>query len=629
MPKQSRNFNLKADPNQLKAIQFGDGPVLCNAGPGSGKTFVITHRILYLISSGRAAPEEILVITFTQAAARQMKNRYLQLSQESQTLVTFGTFHAFFYQIIRCYHKFQQIRIIPLELKKKIMKDVLCDLKMTAFDDAHTEELLSEIAHVKTFMAKPEEFHSSVINDREFMHVYFAYLHRLKQENLIDFEDMILKCLELVKANETVREMYRDRFRYILVDEFQDINPMQYEVLLQLFGNRSNIFAVGDDDQAIYGFRGSTPKMMFQFLDDYEQPAQILLSCNYRSREVIVREAAKVIQQNKERFNKEISTTRTEGVFQCLVFKERKEEIDWLLGKLREHRNNQELKDTAILFRTNAAAEVFCEFLSLHKIPYTRKEKPVCFYEHFIVKDVFAYLDFANGQTTRQNFYRMMNRPKRYIRRDYVRSEQIDWENLQKGEGCSHHVKKNLKVLAEDLAMLKELEPYAALVYLQKKMGYETFLVEEAFSQGKKYRIYEQIYEELKLRAKEFHSWKEFKAHVADYREKIAEDASENDNCLKIMSMHGAKGLEWNHVYLPMCNEGFIPHPRAHEIAETEEERRLFYVAMTRAKESLFLTCVDDKKRYHTSPFIEKLSKEVAYLSSSDSASFSINSSNS
>ncbi|MBD5451554.1 MAG: ATP-dependent helicase, partial [Lachnospiraceae bacterium] len=354
---------------QTAAITHGDGPMLVLAGPGSGKTFVITQRIKYLIEELHVKPEDILVITFTKAAAKEMQERFFRIAKEGGSPVNFGTFHATFFNMLRYTYKFTAQNIIREGDKYKFIAKILEEMPTElasqdqASDQTHNQDddviqrLLSEISKVKNNGITPQELKSETMSQTEFEYIYDAYKKEMNSHRLIDFDDMVLLCRDLLVSRPEVLHMWQNRFKYILIDEFQDICPLQYEVVRLLAKPQDNLFIVGDDDQAIYGFRGSKPEIMLHFKDDYPNAKQVLLNVNYRSKRDIVETAGKLIVHNEVRFAKQVETKnpQTDGVkVYSFVSKHQQAKNIALLIQQYMQQEGAHYSDIAILYRTNS-----------------------------------------------------------------------------------------------------------------------------------------------------------------------------------------------------------------------------------------------------------------------------------
>lgn len=617
MLRRLQSLKQKLDETQRKAVEFGVGPLLITAGPGSGKTTVITHRIHYLIKHLGVPPQEILVITFTKSAALEMKERFLQLTGEKNTKVVFGTFHAFFYQILRQSGGFHHDSILNEKEKYDILRNILKAQKIYFYENTFLEDLLSEISRAKN-KANYTDFKSSLLEEKQFMDVFGEYKNLVSTLHKIDFDDMVIRCYELLCSHNDVLSKWKNSFRFILVDEFQDINPMQYEIVRMLAENHHNITAVGDEDQSIYSFRGSDPEIAFRFLKDYPEASHIMMTVNYRCHEKITQASKQLISHNKNRFQKEIvsfdksedKTERNMGIH--VVYGDyEEEEYEKIALKLKEYKKAGRLQECVVLFRTNMISPLFFMMLKKHGIPYELKLKCKNFTEQPVLKDIMAYLALAKGELTRKNMFRIMNKPVRYIGRDVFPEEDFTWEEAMMRCKGKFYMQDALDQMRRDLNYISKMPIFAAIGYIAKGMRYEEWLKEQGI---KTQQDGLEVLEQLKLMARECDSYEEFMQVILE-QSKLNErksDAKTAKGGVFVMTYHGAKGLEWPVVLLPEVVEGITPYRRAQSEEETEEERRMFYVAMTRAKESLYIYSVKKDERHKKSPsvFIKELEGE-------------------
>lgn len=587
---------------QQAAICHGKGPCLVLAGPGSGKTFVITRRIQNLIQNQHVDPATIMVITFSKAAATEMKQRFLDLCEGDYQPVTFGTFHAIFFQIVKRAYQLDQNHIIRETEKKSYLSEILENAPDELIVDEELKELLlREISIVKNEGVSIQNYHAKCVPEQYFREVFQAYRKRMAGERKIDFDDMVLLAYQVLKSREEVLQEWQNAFSYFLIDEFQDINPMQYAVMRLLIGEEQNLFVVGDDDQAIYGFRGARPEIMLHFDEDFPTTKKILLDYNFRSDANIVLSAIQVIKQNTVRFDKEIKPSFDAGddAVRMKLYQRGEEEKEFLIRELQKKKEEGTLKDTAVLFRLNATAMELAEYMTANQIPYTLKESMPSFYDHFIVKDVEAYFRYLNGDHSRAAFFGIMNKPVRYLKRQMIGEGEVNfYDILRKCQGKPYMIDA-VRKMQTDLSRMEKMTPFAALVYLRKAVGYEEYLKKLAMEREKPVLEYRKIVEELTQKLKEFDSFQAWFDHLLNLktqREKAA-TRKPGENAVTLMTMHASKGLEWKYVYIPFVNEGTIPSPKAFLKQEIEEERRLFYVGMTRAKEQLVLTAVNNKEQ--------------------------------
>ena len=613
----------RLDETQQSAVTHGEGPLLITAGPGSGKTTVITHHIKHLIDHQGVSPKEILVITFTKSAATEMKERFLRLVNQRNTEVVFGTFHAFFYQILRQSGGFDHSSILKEKDKQMILRDILKAKKLYFYENAFLEELLGEISQAKN-KNNMMEYESALIEKEMFQDIYKEYQCRKYSLHKIDFDDMVIHCYDLLQKDETVLRKWQGCFHYILIDEFQDINYLQYEIVKMLAKEHQNIFAVGDEDQSIYSFRGANPKICFEFLKDFPDAEQIFLTTNYRCHNEIVEASKRLISHNKERFEKEIRSAKNSNTddnqaeenipmrkkinaVEIRQFHYEQESYEDMAQILKKYEKDGRLKDCAVLFRTNMISPLFIQELKKHRIPYRMKNNCKDWKENPVVKDILAYLDLARGTLQRKNFYRIMNKPVRYISREMISEEVMNWRILEENTKGYFGVQEQARKLRQDLEYIRRLPVFAALGYIRRGMGYESWLKEQG---GKSYQEGMEALEILRTMARDCETSEELTEMIETVTIQDAIGATED--ALQIMTYHGAKGLEWPVVFLPDVVEGIVPYKRAHSKEETEEERRMFYVALTRAREQVYIYSLIEDEKHKKSPsvFLKELKGE-------------------
>lgn len=601
---------------QKKAIAHANGPCLVLAGPGSGKTLTIVNRIKNLIEKQKVRPEEILVITFTKYAAAEMKMRVRSLMQGENLPITMGTFHGIYYGILKWAYKLGPQNILSEEEKYQIVRQIVSQKEIEIFDEEDfLQEIVMEIGLVKNNRQNIEEYVAKRCGTSTFREIYHEYETLRKQLRKIDFDDMLVLCYQLFVQRPDVLKMWQGKFKYILVDEFQDINQVQYDVIKMLAAPENNLFVVGDDDQSIYSFRGADAKIMFQFKKDYPESDQILLDVNYRSTANIVQNARKVIEHNQIRFEKNISAKKKVGLsLHVQETSDSNEESDYIAEKIAERvQNGVKLEEIAVLYRTHTDARALVEKLSESKIPFQMKEKMPNLYQHFIAKDVMAYFKLATGKGSRSDLLQIMNRPKRYLARESVSGTgKMMYEEMRKFYEEKDWMQDRIDQLELDLRILGKITPYGALNYLRKKVGYDDFLREYAQIRKVQMQDLTDILAELEEAMKPFETIEEWFEHVEEYTKalRLCEQKKEMErNGVRLMTLHAAKGLEFDTVFIIQTNEGRIPYQKSLKEENEEEERRLFYVGMTRAKELLQITYVKQKngKAKEPSRFIDEL----------------------
>lgn len=602
---------------QAQAIQHTDGPCLVLAGPGSGKTLTIVNRVKYLIEKQKVRPEEILVVTFTRFAAAEMKSRLCLVMGKRDLPVTVGTFHGIYYGILKWAYRMNQENILSETEKYQILRGVINKERMEIFDEEDfIQDIAAEIGKVKNNRIPLEEFVSEKCSADAFRNIYCNYEQHRKELKKIDFDDMLVLCYELFRSRPDVLAQWQKKFRYVLIDEFQDINRIQYDVIRMLAQPENNLFVVGDDDQAIYGFRGADSELMLGFGKDYPNAKQILLGMNYRSTANIVQNSLKLIENNVERYSKKLEANREGG--SCLHIQEVKdpvEEAEYVLEEIQKCKENGiKEEEIAILFRVHTDARAVVEAMVERKIPFQMKEHLPNIYEHFIAKDIMAYFRLATGIRRRQDFLQVMNRPKRYLGRDSVAGAKVSFEDMRKFYCDKDWMIDRIDQFEWDVKMLMKMAPYAAIQYIRKRIGYDDFLKEYAFTHQINRSDLNEVLAEIEEAAKAFSSVEEWFAHVEEYTETLKVKEKERNKPrpgVRLMTIHASKGLEFKQVFLIAANEGRIPYQKAKTDKEIEEERRLFYVAMTRAKDFLKICYVKIKNGKEVTPsrFVDELLK--------------------
>ena len=600
---------------QIEAIAHKDGPCMVLAGPGSGKTTVITNRIKHLIEKHKVKPEEILVITFSKAASKEMRDRFHALWEGKNAPVTFGTFHGIYYGILKWAYKLTSENIFSDEQKYQLLQRVVERMNLDIDDEKDfLQGIVGEISNIKNNYIKLYEYQSKNCDEDTFRKIYQTYEAERKRLKKIDFDDMLVLTYELLQKRPDILKAWQAKYKYILIDEFQDINKVQYDVIRMLAEPENNLFIVGDDDQSIYQFRGARPEIMLNFPKDYPDTRQIILDVNYRSTKTIVNGAGRVIKQNRKRYPKQIITTNEQGMnVHVQEVRHPIEESKYVLKEIqKELKSGLSPNEIAILFRTNNEARVLVETLMEYNQPYYMKEHFPNLYEHFIAKNFIGYMKMALGDRSRKLFLEIMNRPNRYIGRDSVDSGEVSFEDLKKFYADKEWMQDRIDQLDVDLRIIKRCKPYAAIQYIRKHIGYDDFLKEYAIKRRIKLEELMDIVHEIEERAKEFKTIEDWFSHIEEYGENLrrqAEHRAPSQNAVQLLTMHGAKGLEFHTVFVIGANEDICPYKKAETAEEIEEERRLFYVAMTRAKKRLVISYSKERngKKMKQSRFVGEL----------------------
>lgn len=581
---------------QLAAIHHVNGPMLALAGPGSGKTTAMVYRIQYLIKEAHIAPSRILVITFTRASAREMEERFRKLMGGSECYCTFGTFHSVFFSILKRAYGYRSNHILLEEEKYALIRDIIRNKGLEYEDeDELISSVIREIGLMKGDMISLKYFYSACLGEEVFREVYLEYQKKVAAMGKLDFDDMMVYCYELLKERPDILGKLQKQYAYILVDEFQDINKIQYEITKLLAAPNNNLFIVGDDDQSIYGFRGARPEIMLNFKKDYPEAVETLLDVNYRCSRNITEGALRLIVNNRIRFDKRIVSSRDyREPIQVHHMKNLTEENAHVVKKIQEYvREGISYTDMAVIVRTNVQARPIVHKLMEYNIPFQVRDKVPCIYDHFTVKNIFDYIRAAMGVRERALFLRILNKPKRYLSRELLTEPMVDFEQLKKSVKGKDWAVENLEQFEYELKILSGLKPFAAVNFIRKAIGYDSYLKEYAEYRHLAVEDMLSVLDELQEMAKQYKTFAEWFEGIEDYRvefeQHMKENSGKNQNGITVTTMHSAKGLEFDTVFLLEANEELTPYKKAVKEEEIEEERRMFYVAMTRAKNHLHI----------------------------------------
>ena len=584
-------YNL--DKYQKSAVECMDRNALIVAAPGSGKTTVIINKVNHLVSERHIPNGNIIIITFTKAAAVNMKNRYINTFNRSSSPF-FGTFHGLFYKMLLNAGK--NIDIIDGGIAHKIVSNVMTKYFEEVNDDK-VKEAINNISLFKTSRSSIDEFKPTLTKDifKDALETYEEYK---KQYNKWDFDDLALEVLNMLKSDERMLNGYRRLFKYILVDEFQDCDEIQIEFLKLINdGEDNSLFAVGDEDQCIYSFRGSKPEYMVSFDKIFEGGKKYFLSINYRSKKNIVDKSKEVIKFNKSRNNKEIKWNRdSEGIIKWFNTYNERAQAEIIADTICEGKKlNIPYEDNAVLYRTNMESNSIIDVLTKRRIPFTLIDREYNFFEHFICKDILAYLKLAVNEYDRESFFQIINRPFRYVSKTslaYVKNyskEENPFDILIEKDDTQPFQKKKLDDLKKDIQYLNKISLSSAIAYIIMDLGYVDHLKNYAQKFNQSYDDLEDVVEEFKLAAEGYKTIFEFLKHVNEVKESIEESKKKKEREGVILStIHGVKGMEFKNVYIMNICEDTIPHSSSKD-TNLEEERRLFYVGMTRAIDELYL----------------------------------------
>ncbi len=588
----------KLNTAQQKAVCHETGPMLVLAGPGSGKTTVLLCRISRLLERGLAKPQEILALTFSKAAAEEMKSRFENLNGASG--VSFGTFHSIFFRILRSRYGWNVEQIFQEEERRSILRNSIEAEKWDIPDlEEYISQFFSQLSLMNSELEQPNRFMPVGMPVEEFRKLYRAYEGYKERHEKLDFDDMLTQCYQLLREDAAVREYWQRKYKFILVDEFQDVNQAQFACLQILAEKHQNLFVVGDDDQSIYAFRGARPDFLLHFPTLYPAAKKVTLNTNYRSTERIVNLAERVIGNNEVRFVKNMKGIGEAGdkVTFFLAEDAAKEaaHIAEKIGRLLDE--GVPLTEIAVIYRTNLQGGAFARELYKRGIPYDLRDNSGNVYEHWVAKDLLAYLLLAENEESDSALRRILNKPKRYIGKDLLaEAEAMPYTLLRSFFVCPSlkgWQEENLENLRIDLNQIRKRTPYDALKYIRKVIGYDEYLEEFAAYRRTSAQVLQEIADEIMETAKDCADVRSFREQLERLSLQMKERSrkkGQKRSGVALMTMHGAKGLEFRAVFLPSLVEGIVPHEKGMDMVA--EERRLFYVAMTRASEKLCLSAI-------------------------------------
>lgn len=580
---------------QIKAITHGDGPALVIAGPGSGKTAVLTYRIKYLIEHKGISPENILVITFSKSASLEMYDRFNNLNLDNYYPVNFGTFHSIFFKIIFNKYHYTTSNIMNNRQKRDFMREALSRLNIVNNPETELlDMLIREVSYYKN--SNEQEFAGldTLIDTNNLYKIYKEYRNLQICANKIDFEDMMLIVRNLFIKDKEVLEEYRKKYRYILIDEYQDINDIQNEIINLLTSRKNNLWVCGDDDQSIYGFRGSQPSFMLNFGKKYPEAKLYKLQKNYRCSEAIIKASVLVIKENKERYYKNITGNNNLGVVDIKGFNSSEDENNYIIDRIKDNRGNNKI---AILFRTNIEVSKMAHYLIENGISLNVSEplfNPYNTYGFNIIMN-YLLLSLDTYQLSVRNLLVILNKPLRYLRRDNISGDSVTFKQLKycyKGNINAVSAINTLECQINILSSLPDL--YSKINYIRKGIGIDEYIRLTSTS-GDVYENYIEAMSWIMEDSRKIADVAKLNSYAKEYEQSIQERTNnknyDNNSLINIMTYHASKGLEFDEVYLPHLNEGYVPHKKSSS-KNIEEERRLFYVAMTRAKRNLYITYV-------------------------------------
>jgi DNA helicase-2/ATP-dependent DNA helicase PcrA len=627
---------------QLEAVKHKDGPILILAGAGSGKTRVITYRIAYLISEYKISPDNILAVTFTNKAAEEMKSRIKKVVGRDANRITTSTFHSLGCRLLRAHAEklgyTKNFSIYDEDDRERLIKECMHDAKVSD-KEMKPYEIIRRISKIKNDLLTPQEFEDKFANDYEskaISRVYSLSEAKLFRNNAVDFDDLISKPIELFTKHKDLLELYREKFRYILIDEYQDINNSQYTLISMLAEKYKNICVVGDDDQSIYRFRGADITNILEFEDDYRDAKVIRLEQNYRSTKTILRAAHAVIKNNEGRKGKELWTENDEG--EKITFYYTDDEImesEAVINEVFKLLNGSDihLKDMAVFYRTNAQSRVIEDRFRRAGVRY-KLVGGISFYSRMEIKDMLSYLRMISNPRDVMSFKRVINVPPRGISDATVdKLEAFAFANdlpfleaMEKSElmtDIKDNAKASLKSFHDFVKFLSENKESLTLKDLTARIltgtGYLDYWQNDPSPKAKE-RV-ENVKEFVSAIAEYEES--SAKASLEDYLNQVAlmsdvDKLDESSEAVTLMTIHSAKGLEFDVVFLTGMDEGIFPHRNCiEEPGGIEEERRLAYVGITRARKKLYLMSAVSRRQFGTkkigliSRFVNEIPEEM------------------
>lgn len=621
---------VKLNKNQAKAVAHIHGPCMVLAGPGSGKTRIISQRIVSMVLDHDIPPTRILAISFTKASSLEMKKRTLAYGKDERlNKVNFGTFHSSFFRILRRYAGVGLDDLLIDPDRFKLVRSILKYLKISNYNDDDVLDLLNEISLVKNELLDYMDYDSHCFEQEIFQKAYKLYEDEKKRYGKIDFDDMLIQAYDLLNDDPAILSIVRQVFKYILVDEFQDINRVQFELIRLIAGQEKNIFVVGDEDQSIYGFRGARPDFMLEFDQYFPGGQHILLDTNYRSSKDIVDLSLGLIKENKKRHPKDLRAFNKEASKIVYIYpKDTDDEARLVAQQIYDRvgsKDGPDYGDFAVIYRTNRQARAFVDAFMDKRIPFILKDAPKTIYDHWVSLDIIAYLRIAMDIGSGGDWARVINKPFRYIsKKSIVKAEaSMDFlDSLLKDEDIKDFQKKNLEDLYIDLNYVRGLSPQYGISYIRTTLDYDRYILEYCHERKIKSQQIVEILDELETAAGPYKTILDFFKHIDQVREEVKKSADKTggsslatsaDKGVVLTTMHSSKGLEFDSVYIVGVNEGLVPYQVSEESKlDIEEERRLLYVAITRAKKTLVVSSPLKRfgKKIGPSPFLKELQEK-------------------
>ena len=623
------NLNV-LNKEQKKAVIDIGGPMLVFAGAGSGKTRVLTYKIAYLIKEVGLPPENILAVTFTNKASQEMKQRIGELVDTNLSSITIGTFHSVGAQILRKHiHLINYTNNFTIydqadsrALIKNVIKDMDIDLKI--FDPKSTQ---TRISNTKNNMHSIEDLKKLAINhnDERFIEIFSNYIKILKENNAVDFDDLLIQPLELFKSNKDILNFYQNKFQYVLVDEYQDTNKPQFELVSLLSSKHKNIFVVGDDDQSIYGWRGADISNILNFQNVFNKSKVVKLEQNYRSTKNILEAAWNVVSKNTDRAEKKLWTEKEVGEkIEIMGSINEIDEANLVMNNIlmRSDKYNITKDKFVILYRTNAQSRSLEDRFRRNGIPY-QIIGGTKFYDRKEIKDILAYLKFIVNDKDSISFSRIINFPHRGIGKTTL-------DRIIKESSSNEFIKMlsnpTIKASTKQIKTLKKISIFFIKYIKRAQNDDPASIAKDLILDLKLKEFYENKMtidsmdrwnniQELIFSIEEYMQFNKG-SKLSDYLEEVSlltdvDRWNDKDDFITLMTIHSAKGLEFDHVYIVGLEEGLFPMQRMLEDSDIEEERRLFYVAMTRAQKTVCISYAKSRRKFGGQPNYTKQSRFI------------------
>ena len=595
---------------QKRAIESKARAVLVVAGPGSGKTTVLTERLVYLLKNGAEA-KSCLLLSFTRASSKEMALRFAKRGIAGNS-PHFSTIHALCLSLLREVRGIEREGLVNLYEKMDWLSAYFLE-KGIAREEV--EELLlnygNQISYFKSITEEERMYFLREEKNEDFLPLFQYYEKMRKLRGKLDFEDLLIEVLLELQKNTRIADSWKSRFSYILVDEFQDLSLIQYAILKALSEKGASLFVVGDEDQSIYGFRGASPDILFRFAGDFPDCERIFLADNFRSKEEIVLLSRRLIGKNKKRFQKPLTGRRGRGGKAKYFLLETGVEEAVLLAEHVESllREGCPPEEIAVLCRSKMQITPLLPGFMERGIPIVVVEELSNVFQHFIGKDILAYLRLAKNKESSQELVQILSKPYRGLRREKILHKDSGLSDLKRAAKTLKEREETEK-LEKHLEAFSKLNPKEAILFIRKEIGYEKYLEDFAKKKNKDFTEWWESLEEITAMSEGYPDLDAFFRFVTEFNRRALERRKpEEEKGIRFMTYHSAKGLEFDEVFLPDCIEGIIPDGRAKKPEEIEEERRSFYVALTRARKGIhiYVTKTRYSKKVFPSRFIPEL----------------------